>query len=256
MKRLVFTTGATLAALLYASLASAATLQADPTDQIGNDSIFTFPGYTGGVSSTYNPGGADYWGSPFEYVNNVNLSSPFGTAESLQALGFDMSSFTYSYDTVTQTANYNFTRTDLMAGYTTASGNIQNIYQYDFANDDYKHYDASFGQAADFNTLALLTTLKSTQPILAYGVFDFQNSFVTYDGTNDPVSLAQILVSNNLIGYSFANGQDISISWLSEHPITSLTLAHAVPEPESWAMLLAGLGVMGVVARKRAKLCS
>ena len=257
LKRTMCATGASLAILFYAGPASADTLQAEADIQNGNDRTFTFPDYTGSVSSTYVPGGANYWGSPFEYVNNVNLSDPFDTAASLQALGFDVSSFAYHYDSATQTTTYSFIQADVTGGYTATGDDIRNIYQFDFANDEYRFYDASFGEAADFSTSALLSTLKSTQPILGYGVFDFQNSFVTYDGASGPVSLAHIMVGEDLSGYSFAGGQNISINWLSERPIASLTLTYydlsPVPEPESWAMLLSGLGLMGVVARRRAK---
>jgi len=257
LKRSMYVTGASLAILFYAGLASADTLQAEADIQNGNDRTFTFPDYTGGVSSTYTPGGANYWGSPFEYVNNVNLSNPFDTAANLQALGFDVSSFTYHYNSTTQTTTYSFIRADMTGGYTTVDGNIQNIYQYDFAENEYQFYDAGFGEAANFSTSALLSTLKSTQPVLGYGVFDFQNSFVTYDGTSDPVSLAQIIVDDSLVEYSFADGQNISINWLSERPIASLALTYydmsPVPEPESWAMLLVGLGVMGMVAHRRVR---
>jgi hypothetical protein len=44
-------------------------------------------------------------------------------------------------------------------------------------------------------------------------------------------------------GLTFANGDAVTIS---QTPVTA-----AVPEPETWAMLLAGLAVTGVIARRR-----
>ncbi|MCQ9378380.1 glycerophosphodiester phosphodiesterase [Methyloversatilis sp. XJ19-49] len=38
----------------------------------------------------------------------------------------------------------------------------------------------------------------------------------------------------------------------SDHPDTALAALAAVPEPETWAMLLAGLGLIGAAARRRA----
>ena len=97
------------------------------------------------------------------------------------------------------------------------------------------------------------------------GSFDLQNSIVYYkDGST--ASLAQIAgsliagdpdthvrVSSNSLGAT-----ELSAVWYSSNPFTSITIAWnngptpAVPEPETWAMLLAGLGVIGSVARRRA----
>lgn len=44
-------------------------------------------------------------------------------------------------------------------------------------------------------------------------------------------------------GLTFASGEDVTIA---QTPVTA-----AVPEPETWAMLLAGLAVTGVIARRR-----
>ena len=44
---------------------------------------------------------------------------------------------------------------------------------------------------------------------------------------------------------------DISGVWKSTSVTTNYTLLSAVPEPEGYALLLGGLGILGLVSRRR-----
>jgi hypothetical protein len=85
------------------------------------------------------------------------------------------------------------------------------------------------------------------------GMFDFQNTMFHYaDGSS--ASMGQILAADNGLQFRGNANNGLEATWLSDSLITSVTVAYAtpaVPEPETWAMLLAGLGLIGSVARRR-----
>ena len=90
-----------------------------------------------------------------------------------------------------------------------------------------------------------------------YGIFDFKTSSVDYvvaGNVVERVTLAQIIASGAV--FELNNG-NIRIEWQSDYQINpvhgGVTFAYLnpVPEPETWAMLLAGLGMVGVTVRKR-----
>jgi len=96
-----------------------------------------------------------------------------------------------------------------------------------------------------------------------YGIFDFENSFVYYEGDEEGVSLAQIMAqaladpenNQSRLDFSYSlNDFDLEFLWNSDSKVTGMTLAYnlpAVPEPETYAMLLVGLGIVGAVTRRR-----
>ncbi len=118
---------------------------------------------------------------------------------------------------------------------------------------------------APFDVDELASTVWANYPTSGYDFFDFQNSFVYYsDGTF--LSFSDILgeggfssFTDPLFYFYFAYG-NIEIEWSAAIPgrtrglktIDSVTLAiNTIPEPETWAMLLAGLGIVSAVARRR-----
>ncbi|MDR2014101.1 MAG: PEPxxWA-CTERM sorting domain-containing protein [Azoarcus sp.] len=134
-----------------------------------------------------------------------------------------------------------------------------------------------------------LSTALSTIPFDGVGIFDFEQSFIHYsDYSGDySISLADSLRGgawdlncdacspeywpSGYAEFYYYAGEFLSFfgpaynsglyaewgnSWGSPYSnyITGMTLAYnlpAVPEPETWAMLLAGLGIVGAVAKRR-----
>jgi len=94
-----------------------------------------------------------------------------------------------------------------------------------------------------------------------FSIFNFEQSFVHIDdpfhgGSN--VSFSELISGMGGYGYFATNGYiDTSFSGVSSglYYMTSVTLAYnlPVPEPETWAMLLAGLGIVGMTAKRRRK---
>jgi PEP-CTERM motif len=81
----------------------------------------------------------------------------------------------------------------------------------------------------------------------------------TYEAFNTShVSLGSITeaapTSSDLSGTSTLLGKVAYMTWTGVHgfaDVSTLTFAPAVPEPETYAMLLAGLGLLGFTARRR-----
>ncbi|MCL2161245.1 MAG: PEPxxWA-CTERM sorting domain-containing protein [Betaproteobacteria bacterium] len=92
-------------------------------------------------------------------------------------------------------------------------------------------------------------------------VFDFAQSTISYYFGSE--SLASVLASPQLISTN-TSSKTFTVEWgfngYSSSRITSgsrvtthtgLTYNLPIPEPETWAMLMAGLGIVGVAARRR-----
>jgi hypothetical protein len=101
----------------------------------------------------------------------------------------------------------------------------------------------------------------SSLPISGYSIFDFDNTIIYYAG-GESETLAQIMAAGTgndpgsylglQLSFEFRDGNIQSLSWYSSRQIINVDLVfNAIPEPETWAMLLAGLGVVGMVARRK-----
>jgi len=98
-------------------------------------------------------------------------------------------------------------------------------------------------------------------------IFDFNSSFIyfTYgSGVEMKESLAQMITGDSALWFYGASltfdtlDSSFHLNWSGSsmgYTITRITLAYTypIPEPETWAMLLAGLGVVGAVTSRRRK---
>lgn len=72
----------------------------------------------------------------------------------------------------------------------------------------------------------------------------FQKSGITYNLT----ASANGLEATDGLGYG---GNELKLDWKASNPGDYIRVLTAVPEPETYAMFLAGLGIMGAVVRRR-----
>jgi len=119
-----------------------------------------------------------------------------------------------------------------------------------------------------FSISGVMERMNFDLPVSGYGIFDFEKTLVFYEGEVAGIALSEILAGNIdgerlvylLTTHSFLEDRNITMIWESNRKITGITLAYSeisgsstpsIPEPETWAMLLAGLGIVGAVTRRR-----
>jgi len=87
-----------------------------------------------------------------------------------------------------------------------------------------------------------------------YGIFDLDRSWVSYSGTDGTEYLTLAQIRTNGGDFLLDNYRiNMTLSWTAGYEITGIHFEYLnpVPEPETWAMLLAGLGIVGATARRR-----
>jgi hypothetical protein len=133
-----------------------------------------------------------------------------------------------------------------------------------------------------FNVNEVKTEAYSALPLSGVGIFDFNQSFIHYseNGVSKSISLAEIfseaVAKDDLYGFNFKTLDNVfsvfagsPLHFLNDSDgvsgfafgatnvfgeITGMSLAFnptPVPEPETWAMLLAGLGIVGAISKRR-----
>ncbi len=113
--------------------------------------------------------------------------------------------------------------------------------------------------AGDLNDFQFADTLA---PLAAAGLINMTNSLpegerYTYNFEGNLQALDHMFVSPNLVArgalaYDIVHANAEFSDQLSDHDPTLLTMALApVPEPETYALLLAGLGLLGAMVRRR-----
>jgi hypothetical protein len=95
----------------------------------------------------------------------------------------------------------------------------------------------------------------------SYSIFQIDNTSVSFSGVINPVGgkyQTGLLDKTNLIqDFSSDHTYSLTISGLTKSAgdkafiLTTNSFIASVPEPESYAMLLAGLGLLGFMARRR-----
>lgn len=118
------------------------------------------------------------------------------------------------------------------------------------------------GKINDTFSFSIASTSMVTFDFLAYD-YDAplsQVNFELFDATNTSVAMWNTSGDNSSYTHfeSLAGG-DYSFSVYGDQPgvgfgVYDMTVSVPIPEPETYAMLLAGLGLLGVVARRRREL--
>ena len=116
-------------------------------------------------------------------------------------------------------------------------------------------------QAVDFYGMGRSVILRNTTgagPVAIAGFIDEK-----FHGCCGPVTAAEVFAGAQAVGWGNNADQSINLGWnlgtLSANGVAGDTvtigahLVFAVPEPETYAMFLAGLGLMGAVVRRRTR---
>ncbi len=164
-----------------------------------------------------------------------------------------------------------------LSGWTIASASktsvfeIQQASEYSHVSGFNTHYDGTYYLELNSNNLGAITQTLSTTAgqtyTLSFGYADRSGSKnassmdIYWNGTQlKPINTGD----TNWKTYSYtvtATGASTALTFVSTGPVKDVTMGSyldgvsvtAVPEPESYAMLLAGLGVMATIARRRSK---
>jgi hypothetical protein len=143
---------------------------------------------------------------------------------------------------VAQAATVDFNTIDTTVTYTNGdiSGSFDDIYKFTLGTRNTAVLGGLFGNSDD---TTLTVTLQSSVDGLTW--FTANPLVLTPDANTGAFSFSQTVT-----GLTPGNTYWFRLSGTSVGGNYTLTLA-AVPEPEAYAMLLAGLGLMGVIARRR-----
>lgn len=182
----------------------------------------------------------DFTGTPL----NVTIPTPFGNIPGVVGIDInriDLGSALSGPVDITFSTSYN------------ASGSMLGVLFATDANDTLYSNPSSFA--------ALINPTANIQAVLAANVvglnsYAFGTNYIKPD--HSTANLTSLLNLNFTAGthyYAFiAGGSAYSTSGqLYDSSVDYTFSIAAVPEPETYAMLLAGLGMVGVVARKRCK---
>jgi hypothetical protein len=170
---------------------------------------------------------------------NLDLSSAQGATMVLAGYGFTGTGTTGSTSGTFGTLYYGENQYDAGKTYTTRNGYSSSVYLYDF--DNLTGSDSVFGSTGLGASEALIAPGDSGGASLVY-----VNGQWELAGVHSFLScLADGCVLNSTYGEI---GGDVSVAGQSAWLLSYIA---AVPEPHTWAMLFAGLGMVGGIARHR-----
>lgn len=181
-----------------------------------------------------------YLASWFGSSSSAGFHWAFNDAIKVVSVGGALETLSVSLPSFTVTANAGYTLSDLNAfigklAFTEVSGNTTGILAYADVEIDGVDYSISGG--------GIGWVITDSGPSHNIGYFASTSSL--------PGTFNTITVSNVSLVLSAAGGAFGSIQATDQNKLEISFGVTAVPEPETYAMLLAGLGVVGWVAAKR-----
>lgn len=183
----------------------------------------------------------DWWGRSYYDSENVGSAGSLSFSTKQPSIG----SFASYCVELEQMTSSNWTSYRLAEFSQPVASGLAHLYQ--VANNSPTIFNSASGSAAFQAAVWEIVNEKSGTFSLSGGSFmgNFSNSFYVTDSTTQQAN-AWLSAVNSFSGPELYKAQKyVSAS------AQDLLVITAVPEPETYAMLLAGLGVMGVVARRR-----
>jgi len=117
--------------------------------------------------------------------------------------------------------------------------------------------DLSFSPPTGY-TGAMLGSISAIDGGLNASGCNGSGNFFCFDGVHQAVAGSTMSLDFTITASSFADYvPHLKVDWngsANNYNLVSANMVAAVPEPETYAMFLAGLGAMGFVARRRQKL--
>jgi hypothetical protein len=187
----------------------------------------------GSLAYTFSSGG-NTAGFAWSFSNGINVASLGGGPVSN---GFDLPSFTI-------TANPGWTLSGPVTGFL---GNLV------YTELDGGTASASVTGKVAVNGSPALAVSGALDKTVSNSSSFLSSGYLSGTQTTSALSFSSLAFSDGKLTLSASGGTFVNISAQpqNEFKVSFTAIAAAVPEPESYAMFLAGLGLMAVIARRR-----
>jgi len=181
------------------------------------------------------------------YILGSGLIATFGQTQTFAAAGYNGQAYTISsYEVVGATTTTDYFKISTPVNFltsTTVNGTTITALQFDIGTANSGVGVATGADVVNFTSA--ITSYTSTGNIV-------------YGTANTVFALTpNVTLTNGGLSFTAAEGVNTgtsAITGVAIHEFNfSITYANPVPEPETWAMMLGGLGVMGFVARRRSR---